>query len=63
MYETPIYANPKNHRAIQFSSFSLHFREDRDSEIARTEERLEHQVRTTGQLNGSGVTDRCLAKR
>ena len=28
-------------RAIQFSSFSLHFREDRDSEIAPTEERLE----------------------
>ena len=40
-------------RAIQFSSFSGHFREDRDSEIAPTEERLEHQMRTTGQLNGS----------
>ncbi len=26
-------------RAIQFSSFSGHFREDRDSEIAPTEER------------------------
>ncbi len=33
--------------------FSLHFREDRDSEIAPTEERLEHQMRTTGQLNAS----------
>ena len=43
-------------RAIQFSSFSLHFREDRDSEIAPTEERLEHQMRTTGQLNGSVLT-------
>ena len=40
-------------RAIQFSSFSLHFREDRDSEIAPTEERLEHQMRIIGQLNGS----------
>ena len=29
---------------------------DRDSEIARAEERLgKHQVRTTGQLNGSGA--------
>ncbi len=35
--------------------FSLYFREDRDSEIAPTEERLEHQMRTTGQLNGSGA--------
>ena len=40
-------------RGIQFSSFSGHFREGRDLEIARTEERLEHQMRTTGQLNGS----------
>ena len=32
----------------------VYFREDRDSEIAPTEERLEHQMRTTGQLNGSG---------
>ena len=43
-------------RAIQFSSFSLHFREDRDSEIAPTEERLEHQMRIIGQLNGSEKT-------
>ena len=41
-------------RAIQFSSFSGHFREGRDSEIAPTEDRPEHQVRITGQLNGSG---------
>ena len=27
--------------------------EGRDSEIVPTEERLEHQMRTTGQLNGS----------
>ncbi len=40
-------------RAIQFSSFSGHFREGRDSEIAPTEDRPEHQVRITGQLNGS----------
>ncbi len=33
--------------------FSGHFREGRDSEIAPTEERFEHQVRTTRQLNGS----------
>ena len=47
-------------RAIQFSSFSGHFREGRDSEIARTEDRPEHQVRITGQLNGSG---RCGVKK
>ena len=48
------------HRAIQFSSFSGHFREGRDSEIARTEDRPEHQVRITGQLNGSGPNRFCV---
>ena len=48
-------SNTSRDRAIQFSSFSLHFREDRDSEIAPTEERLEHQMRIIGQLNGSEV--------
>ena len=43
---------------LDFSAFypNLYFREDRDSEIAPTrEEKLEHQVRTTRQLNGSGT--------
>ena len=34
--------------------FFRNFREGRDSEIAPTEDRPEHQVRITGQLNGSG---------
>ncbi len=33
---------------------STQIREGRDSEIAPTEDRPEHQVRITGQLNGSG---------
>ena len=49
-------------RAIQFSSFSGHFREGRDSEIAPTEDRPEHQVRITGQLNGSvNIVDALVA--
>ncbi len=53
-------------RAIQFSSFSGHFREGRDSEIAPTGEgrvairrSLLHK-RTTGQLNGSVAGGRAI---
>ncbi len=45
-----------NNQSHSVFKFSLYFREDRDSEIAPTEERLEHQMRTTGQLNGSVTT-------
>ena len=38
---------------FSFQVFQDIFREGRDSEIAPTEDRPEHQVRITGQLNGS----------